>query len=200
MEKRIISLTCAILLLSSCLFSCGEAAETGNVAPAPAEAAADTDVEETTDPGPLPEIPDTKYGGQVFRIYCRNDNYGDDFDITGDTSTQINDALYKRNKQIEDIFDITVELYNANDVMGDSALKTLQAGEDTYDIINVFGRYIWSFATSGLVLEWNSQLEYVDFEKPWWYKDFIRDFSVNGKLYCGKGDISFQPLSSSFVM
>ncbi len=54
--------------------------------------------------------------------------------------------------------------------------------------------------TGGLLLDWNTDLPYVDLEKPWWDQNARDSFDINGKLYVMVGDISYCSLAFTDCM
>lgn len=191
MKSKIIS---AILLTSLLcgLISCGSS-ENDTETTSSESTKADT----TAESGPLPELPDADYDGYTFTFYMREGNtdmYAEELD--GDT---MNDAIYERNMAVADRFNIEYALVTDTS-NGTLAKDTILAGDDAYDVIIPHARYAFSYAQAGLVLDWNTGLEYVDLDQPWWAADARESFTILGKLYCMIGDISYQNLGATKVM
>lgn len=107
-----------------------------------------------------------------------------------ETGDAINDAIYKRNLEIDEKFGVKIKaLEGANQNLGVDMRKYIQSGDDTIDLILPHsGDGIATLATSGLLYDW-FDMEYVDFSKPWWNSSAAENFLVGGKLVYAAGDI-----------
>ncbi|MCL1794460.1 MAG: ABC transporter substrate-binding protein, partial [Oscillospiraceae bacterium] len=113
----------------------------------------------------------------------------------GETGEVINDNVYKRNRKVEERFNMEIDVV---EVMGDwSNLNTFMtafknsvlAGDGAYDLVAGYQAYFMSATTDGWLYDINS-LPYIDQNKPWWAKSVFDELTVNGKLYIMAGDLS----------
>lgn len=153
----------------------------------------------TPESGPTPELPELDFDGYTFTFYMREGTAVDDMyaeEIDGDT---MNDAIYDRNTEVASRFNINYAVVT-DSANGTLAKDTILAGEDAYDLIIPHARYAFTYAQSGLVLNWLADLEYVDLDMPWWVQDARDSFTICDKLYAMTGDISYQNLGATKAM
>ena len=187
--KRRVSLLLAVLLIGSAITACeqngGNTNNTGAV----------------TIPVTTPEQPGSpsfegmdlnSYKDTTFYIAGPSNSgwtYSDPFlfadSYTGDT---VNDAVYERNKQVEDRFGITLEFY-CNDNVVSHVRKLIMTDDNPYDAMFMQGSQVIGMLQSGYLKDLN-ELKYCDFTKDYWDQNCYRDLSVGGKNYCMVSDIS----------
>ncbi len=174
--------------------SCGEEAGT--------EAAGGTTADEgvqTNDAGEIiPPEPAEKYDGYTFTVLMTDRNPDPvivrDFEMSEEEATVnvLNEALYKRNKQMQDEFDIVlnpiVEYASTN--TGSQKVRQANASSThTYDLCILGTASASALASSGDLLDLNAFGE-IDLTKSWWDQNVNRDLAVNGKVFYTTGDIS----------
>ena len=184
------------VLLVFALSSCSNAENT-NDGGAPGDAA-NTDAGETAPDNPAPAIqdslPDADYGGYEFRMYMRDtEQTNKDFNIEGETGDQLDDAIYRRNKKIEDRFNINLKFsfYPYEDWSMSSLGKIVKAGDDGFDMAAIHGATVFTMAQDNLILDWHESMPYVDLSAPWWPDNIINNLSIFNKLYGATGDITY---------
>lgn len=197
--KKFLILSSVIIIffvIAGC--SGGQTAEPGQSEPGLTSGSGNAETELTAD------LPEETYDGYIFRIWCReserNMYYSSDLWSEELTGEKLNDAVYERCSAVASRFDIVINaLFTGGDTLGNSTLKTIAAGDDAYDIINVYGRSIWAFISSDAVLEWK-ELSWIDLDQPWWNRNSVENFAVGGKIFCALGDISYHTIGSAFAM
>lgn len=199
MKGRIIQMKrpIALILLVSIL----SAASCGTTENEPiTETSADTTTTETT-AALSDDLPERDFEGYTFRMFIRNlDQYIDEMYIEETTGDIMDDAIYERNTKIAERFNINYEINLAADVMGTDATNTIMAGDDAYDILVCHARQTFDYAHKGLLLEWNTELPYIDLDKPWWNQDARENLSICHKLYTCAGDICYLNLGAANAM
>ncbi len=187
MRKHLITL----LLLAAMLLSCGNAAETktesvGESVP--------VQTEETKDPFD-PELPEKKFNGYEFRFLqfsVSSYAYKLEVDLLAEeqTGATINDAVYDRNMNVCEQYDIAIRAtYGTN--FGDVSKETQRmytAGEDAYDVVNERLYEVAQLITSGTLLDIHL-VPYVQLAKPWWDSSSEESLEIGGKLYTVGSDI-----------
>ncbi len=131
------------------------------------------------------------YGGREFNILSRTDfTYEFDQEQTGDV---LDDAIYQRNRTVEERFGVTITVHDyGTGTVGnvlELADKSIMAGDDEYQLLSA---YSWLAATgsmNGLYYNWYD-LDKINFEKPWWEKEFIEEAGIDGVTYIAIGDLS----------
>ncbi len=186
-----IVLLAAMLPITSLLTACGEAQEkpsSGNTANT-AEAATETTGE--TEPEILkPDLPNTDWGGEELYVLGRTSDRWQfvSFEIYAESETGevVNDAVYRRNRTIEEKYNVTIAQDQQTDPAG-TLSKTISAGDDVYDVALLVQNTITSLAQSNRLMDLNA-LKYIDFEKPWWNEALNERVSINHKLFFTTSD------------
>jgi len=138
-------------------------------------------------------LPDANYGGYEFRMVAPS-GYGvirlfvfaDVEEENGDT---LNDAIYKRNRLIEQQFNIKFKQIETQDWSGLSPVfkRSVQAQSDEFDLCMIISREAWAAALDGLIMPVHD-LPYVDITQPWYSHDVNKEITINGKLYFAYSD------------
>ncbi len=210
MKKSCALLLLAAILLSTVACSNGSTAETTADPTAPAaEETAETapETEEDLDARLAidDELPDKKFDGADFRVITRDrsdfiNDVGFELELTGD---MVNDAIFNRNKAIEERFDVKISAtYAANDgtSVGAAVQASVQANDDAYDVAENQVTSMATLATSGNYLDWYTQLPYVDLKKPWYIGNAAEALSVNGHAYAMIGEFNLDVLRFTYCM
>lgn len=135
------------------------------------------------------------YNGATFNIICREDARPVDEEETGNLE---NDAMYKRQRDLEDKFAVDIEYFactgtdyggSPTSEVADKVHIDVLAGLYTYDQIE------GNFNAGGLTMLQNGclqpveELDFLDFERSWWMNDLVNQFSIGGHLYFMTGKI-----------
>ena len=163
----------------------------------------DTTEEETKDYyyGDLPE--NTDLDGYKFTIMAPwPTEWGplsyDRKEITGDT---INDAIYNRNSEVEEMYNIEITTLEAG-TTGDQAnqLRPLvMAGDNSVDMVAVgYYQSAKALIVNDLLTTWND-VPYIDYEKDWWNHNITDTLNLAGKIYLLVGDINWFTMPETMV-
>ncbi len=197
MKKALCLMIAAVTALSAFMFA--GCAETNTET----TAADITTAEATTEPETteiLPELPDVRYDGRVFRVLLPDGMDSDVYTEDHETSEPVHDAVFKRNKTIEDMYGI--KLIVMKDDLGavnNRIRMSVKAGTDDYDLCYTQMVSGASLAQSNCVLPFE-KLPYVDLSKPWWDKDIGNGFSIRNNLMMVNGDLSPSGFAATSAM
>ncbi len=160
----------------------------------------DTEPEETQISDDLPE--GLFYDGKSFRMLIRNDvGWIEDMYVEESNGEIMNDAVYDRNQKVSERFGVKFELIKSSNANLDyDGYTAIQANEDAYEIIVPHARASFGYASNGYVLDWYSDMPYINFEKPYWNKACAESFSIGGRLYMMVGDLSYKNLGATDAM
>lgn len=144
----------------------------------------------------LAALPDADYNGYQFKIWTSN-RPNETLELRQapedeETGEPVNDALYKRDRLIEEKYDIKIKYTILDDLpdMHQKAEKSVKAGDNAFDyIISDFRNVTRSLAQTGAIYDFN-EIPHVDLSKPWWSKYATRDMTIDGKFYFPTGDIT----------
>lgn len=188
--------TISILILASMLLTACGAAETK-----PSDSAA-SGTEKPTEPPqteapeePGPDLPEMDFGGEEYHILYCEDFFFSPYDVERETGDILEDAAYRRNRNVEDQFncDIVYDILPncSGSESADAVKKAVFAGEDLYEI-SIVHPFIGlnNLITGGYVLDWGT-IPYVDFEKPWWNHSFNSALSIGDSLFCASSDFIY---------
>ena len=142
--------------------------------------------EETEPERFTPNLPDADYGGYVFRALIPSDKTWADctFDAEEETGDTMNDAIYKRNRYIEEKYNVILQQLEIPDwgPLENTFKQSVMAGTDDFDICVQIDRYAFSLAINGYVLP-ADKLPHVDLTKPWYMHDVMESMKIGGKYY-----------------
>ena len=167
--KRALAILLASLMLLPALAACGETTDPDDTT-APSQT---TSAEEGEDTIPADELPDDlKYGGEKITFISVN---AMDYDeLTGDA---VEDAIYERNKAVEERLDVEIEVIHEETPI-DKVITAVSSGNTDYDVMvelcwraapKFTGNYFYNLRNT----------EYLDFEKPWWNQSFTDVVTYN---------------------
>lgn len=185
-------LTALLLLLAVMLplSACGGGAETPAVTAAGNAGADVTVTEEETTAQPTANLPDTDWEGRDFYVLGRTSNREQfisfEIDAEAENGSPVNDAVYRRNRELEDRYNVTISQFLAENPTTDIT-KLVSAGDDVYDAALLVQNAVTTPAQSGILLDLYS-LPYIDFSQPWWNQTLNDRISINGKLYFTTSD------------
>lgn len=120
--------------------------------------------------------PDAMGGYYVVDVCAEKQN--------GDT---INDALYIRNRSVEEKLNINISEYKSGNVSQDVS-KSISAGDNAYDAILGPSFLMTGLAQTGFLMD-IKEIPYIDLDKPWWDKNAENELSIINKLFFTAGDI-----------
>jgi hypothetical protein len=155
------------------------------------------------------------FGGAEFRVLHRNGNdgyYGDGdvFEIEvfaeAENGDIINDAIYKRNKIVEERLNIKIKPIGIIDASWTNAYeffkyiqRAVSAGDDEFDVVLGYAALMPNYAMQNLFLN-ISNLPYIDMDKPWWSQNFRDEISIGHKCYLLEGDYSLSLLARAMCV
>ena len=156
-----------------------------------------TDSEE--EPFPEPDVPKVDFGGTVFNVLYpfwgafETQLFGD---LETEAGTELDDAIWKRNKKIEDQINITFNPIVMGQ-RGEDTIKKIQpavrksvmAGDGSYDLVFIHPMCdLDAFAKAQLLRNFN-KMPYIDLSKPYWNQSLKDTLEVNGTLLFASNDI-----------
>ena len=134
-------------------------------------------------------LPDADYGGTTVTILTAAEQWIQYYDseLTGDV---VNDAVYERNKAVEERFNVSLNYsvfngYSAGMAPVKTALSgSVMGGTGDYDLMVGSVSYVTPLISGGLFSDLNKS-DYLDFSRPWWYGYVNEQIEIDGRLYLG---------------
>jgi hypothetical protein len=140
----------------------------------------------------LETLPIEDFGGYTFKIIAQHLDLRPNFPSEEETGEPMNDALLRRNQQIEQRFNITIQnipFEDRRDVR-DRVNNSVRAQDNAYDlIITSKAEGINTLAPTGMLYDLNS-LGYLQLTENWWCKSMYETMQVNGKIFYSTGPLS----------
>ncbi|MBQ4575579.1 MAG: hypothetical protein IJA85_10375 [Clostridia bacterium] len=211
--KKCISCLLLCSLILSTLTACGQSADTDVTDET--TAAPITEAVETADPtkdeygrdivkSSIPD--DTDFGGAELTILLRDRldgiEYEYEFIAEAENGDLINDAIFKRNRETEEDLGITFEHISGFGNPGEyqNVLnKSIRARDGAYDIAAYYAYFGSAWAINGFFYNL-LDLDYLDFEKPWWNRSFVDEMTISDTLYAAVGDVSLTSINRVYAM
>ena len=126
-----------------------------------------------------------------------------EFEAAEQAGDIIDDALFTRRQKVEERLNVKIQVYAANTWENyNSSLndlkKSIQAGDDVYDMVAGWSARIPSLGIEGMFLNLY-EVPYIDLDQPWWVQTLRQDLTIGGKLFFVTGDITLTLLQASCV-
>lgn len=196
MKKRIFSLPLTFALLLVVFASCG--GEGGTV---PADTADDTQtaLPAETEAPDTDGLPETDMDGYIFKIYHNDGNNMTWTNLLLDTETQtgdvLEDAVYERNRRIEERFNCTVDItvFSAGQSLGVKEVRPeVMAGDSNYDLWFLRD---YNIPDSIPYLRPMNDLPYISLDAEWWFPEASKVFEFAGEQYGATSAFSLSQIS-----
>ena len=144
-------------------------------------------------------LPETTLDGYDFRIleYMPAADtgatilHGDAEALTGEA---INDAIYNRNREVEERFDVVIRTEGV--AMGEVAStfeKEVTAGDSTYSLGMGFPAFMVPLMMKNALLNLYD-VDNINLSNPWYAQKHVERFTIQDKLFVFIGDISYSTL------
>ncbi|MCL2816551.1 MAG: hypothetical protein FWD23_18290, partial [Oscillospiraceae bacterium] len=191
---KLISGAAILVLIMAMLFSCGGAqGETNSGGDLPLDNAQNAGQDDSSGQQAaleriLPDLPEADYGGHKFNILTfgvAGSHEWEQADLTAEEESgdTIGDVVYKRNKIIEEKYNIKLnEVHLYDGTFGTSLKKEIQAGTHEYDLVSPRVIDSAGYMTSGYFMNL-FDVDYLDLTKPWYDQQGIKEMSIDHKLY-----------------
>ena len=201
-NRQLALLLCAILCMSN-IASCGSPAGENNSETVGADVSSDTTAGETDRSQIKDNLPEKDYGGYEYKIYTRGCCVGGHKDGVWqleESGEIVDDAVFARNKAVEDRFNVVIrepEMAENEDI---SVLtNSLMAGDAIADLAIHHFRFLGDLALQQLCADANT-LEYLDFEKPWWNTYLIKNYSIFDEYFVINGTVNVDNITEVSVI
>ncbi len=140
----------------------------------------------------LDNLPDKKFD-KNFTILTRT-KYDYEFNTPEADGDVLNDALYNRDRKVEERFGVTFKTVAMDcnwpsTEFNNNLRASIMSGDGVYDLVAGYAATIPGLVGEGLFIDWNT-MKYNDFTKPWWSDQIADEMNINGKCYLVTGDAS----------
>ncbi len=191
MKEQLIS---AFLLASTfASVACGGGATT----PTETTASGETTVAEVTTDSLDPQIEAVDCGGEEFTTLARETGgytfMYNEFAVEEESGETVEDAIYRRNRYIEEKYNLTLKNEVSTSLSADVQSAVL-AGDDTYDLVLPMHIDAFRLETAGILHD-ISGVPHIDVDKPYWMSSIVENTSVAGRNFFITGDINISTLN-----
>jgi len=199
-NHRLLSLLLALLTAAPAVVGCAEQTVEESVTDAP-EIVTEA---ETADPNDRTQVKDSlpadlDFEGRSIGIYVPSRSANDEFYIgpEEDTGEPVDTAVLERNMMVEDRLKVKLAyegIDNAWDTIATNISKLVMANDSTYDLFMGQQAGIATLITREFFVN-TYDLEYLDYEKPWWNNNYMNELSVGeDHRFFMVGDLFFEVL------
>ena len=197
--KNTANMTAALLLLCMGLLSCGDAADTPATTQADTSADTASVTEEVTTSLFSDDLGEMDFGGKEFRIRTiENGNVHSYVDVAEPSAEVFDQALYTRNRAVEERFHIKIMETVAED-SGSLVKNLILAGDDAFEMGTLRCTDALTFWEDNLIHD-ISVLPHLNLDKPYWAKKLNESISIGGYQYTAIGDYDINVLDLTFAM
>ena len=194
MKKQISTILC-LSLLAAALASCGSE---GTEQPLTEEQTTVPAVTEETIP-----LTEADYAGTDIKILTAAEQW-QDFYIADETGDAINDAVFERNRSVEERYNVNLDYQVLNGYMAGmesvrAALTgSVMAGSAEYDLMVGGISYITPYVMENLFKDLYT-LDQLHLDQPWWFQHVNNEIDIGGHLYLGAGYYGMLAMANAIV-
>jgi hypothetical protein len=153
---------------------------------------------------PPRDMPERDFDGYNFTFLVKEfdgNGYWGAIDIFSEAETgePVNDAVFRRNRTVEDRYNIEISEVRDWDLAG-RARRVILADSHDYDVIMPNLNNIAGLATQGLLLDAKADLPYLQLDQVWWDQRANSMLSMNNCLYFLIGDMTLMANDATWVI
>ena len=189
--KRYLTLAITAALMLSA-FSCGSGGEGKDSSTSAPESTG----EETTAPEETDGLPEKDMDKFELKIVHFDGNWLSwaltKLDAESETGDRLNDAIYKRNRNMEERFNCEINVTGKETITASDIQSEIMAGDSNYDVWFMYDN--WTLGAVEYLLPWE-ELPYINLDREWWNPSATEVFNLEGKTYAAAGNYSLSVLS-----
>jgi hypothetical protein len=149
-------------------------------------------------------------GGREFRVLTYDNTTNPQFSnfevfSEGETGDVVNDAVFRRNSQIEEKYNVKiVQILNDDQTdikvcNADYIRQSVLAQEDLYDLAFSTIMSYGTLASEGMLYDLN-KVDYIDFSKSYWSEEANKVLSFDNKLFFTTSDYALRDKSRTYII
>ena len=162
--------------------------------------------QDVTDPSEEDEIvgniyeqfPKTDFGGREFKMLLR-DSVQEEHYSEGEIGEVFNDAVYKRNKKIEEDYNINFKfIISTWEKHTEDIRKSVMANDRAIDL-GVMQSAKGLYTVGGdIYKDWNKVPSVKEnLGNPWWNRSVMKDLSIGGRIFGIAGDVGYSYVANT---
>ncbi len=203
MKKRFTAILLTFITLSP-ITACGNTDSVGSVSTEPVQSESETDALEETEKSYLDTFEQINYNGAEFAMVGIDDDSTVNFSDGTITGEAINDAIYNRDRFIEEHYGVKITTksypYGKDDSLSSDIKKLVRAGDGYYSMILAsLGAVQVPLMSSGVLYDISS-MPAIDMTQPWWSTYANTNLKIANKLFFTTGDICPMYYNTPYIM
>ena len=155
--------------------------------------------------------PDVDYDGYEFTFLSPDEQYGCNVrvDIEEQTGEALNDAIFKRNRLVEEKLGVRIKEHQSPNGSGDwgtgqtalcnEIVTMVMAGDSDYDAAYLPFRFQPAVITDGYLLDMR-RIKELRFGEEWWDNAINDELTMYGKLFAASGPLQMMTLDLSWAL
>ncbi len=188
---------CLLLAMLLSLSACGNGTETvTDTTPA-----AESDTTVVTETELTDAVPALDFEGATFTI-STGDRYAYEMDVEEQTGEITSDAIYNRNRMMEERFNVTIASHmteNPSNTEHPAFVRTsIMANDHAFDLAGIYVYTAGALVLENLFTNW-ANVPYADLSMPWWADNINNAFTVDGKLYTAVSDLCVTSMQLTYA-
>ena len=151
-----------------------------------------------------PDLPSVNYNGEAFTFLVHegfSNGYWGSYEIYAEEENgdALNDAVYRRNRAVEEKLNIDIKEVRADDGSTVSfTKKSVTSGDCEYDCVMPRMLHAAPLSSDGYLLAFD-QLPHINLANPWWDPN-LNGITIGGRLFFAMGDLMLMDKESLFVV
>lgn len=146
-------------------------------------------------------LPQEDYEGYEFKIYTINSGIKE-YDPEAEVGEVINDSVYRRNRTVEERFNVTVTAVDSGETSlidnTNAVQKIVMADEDAFDIAQLHSLFGANLSLEGLLVNLYD-VKYLNLKQPWWFPQSVDELTFMNQMYLACNSLSSTSLSITSV-
>ncbi|MCL2517781.1 MAG: hypothetical protein FWF15_04380 [Oscillospiraceae bacterium] len=130
-------------------------------------------------------LPNINFDDYEFKILMEelHPSYTPEVYVTEMTGERVNDALYMRDRVVEERFGVKISyVVVTGEGQGTTrAYNAIAAGENAFDVMKVTPRSAQKIYGKNFTADWQ-EIPWIDLDKPWWNQNIRDQLSIGGRV------------------
>ncbi len=209
--RRVLSIILTILIMGTSVLSCSSGEDSKNTASTEQQtSSADTvQSDETSQSDDILEnrknvqdsLPNNlDFNGATLQMIVQTEHYNDATveELTGEL---VDDEVYMRNSRVSERLNIVINPAIQTDYGSISSMvgASVMAGDGAYDLVLQHAVTAGGNALQDYFINWY-EVPYVDFTKPWYPQESIKDLTIKDQMYITVSDMCLSLTKNTYCM
>ena len=199
-------LLAVILMLSAIVTACSDQKDSGAKTTNTNDTAPAGEQETTADPDYTSDLPQRDLGGLTINFLTPNSEHDPDWAVwsprdiyaEAENGETINDAVFRRNRIVEELYNVKIANDDTNDSLG-KLQRAVTANDPVYDVVQMRFNTVSTPMTNGYLLE-VKHLPHINLEKKYWNVEATKAMTLGGHMFLLNGDIMLLDKDSSGIL